>query len=137
MAVKRLGTNGQPVDASRKHWSSANGQNFLGYAEDDGTRPRESAAPVIASAPKRRGRPKMSKEQKAAARLARNKAKEESIQGVDVENGGALLEDRVPTKIRIPRDILEFFKSKGPGYQTKIIDVLRSFVDTAEAMAPE
>jgi len=79
----------------------------------------------------------MSKEQKAAARLARNKAKEESIQGVDVENGGALLEDRVPTKIRIPRDILEFFKSKGPGYQTKIIDVLRSFVDTAEAMAPE
>ena len=31
--------------------------------------------------------------------------------------------------MRIDRDILEFFKSEGKGYQTKINAVLRSYVD--------
>jgi uncharacterized protein (DUF4415 family) len=41
----------------------------------------------------------------------------------------------VPSKasisLRIDRDVLEWFKSQGPGYQTKINAVLRAFRDAS------
>jgi uncharacterized protein (DUF4415 family) len=36
---------------------------------------------------------------------------------------------KVLTSVRLDADILEFFKSKGAGYQSRINAVLRSYVD--------
>lgn len=42
---------------------------------------------------------------------------------------------RAPTKVliclRLDRDVLDWFKSKGPGYQTRINTVLRAFRDAS------
>jgi uncharacterized protein (DUF4415 family) len=42
---------------------------------------------------------------------------------------------RAPTKVliclRLDRDVLDWFKSRGPGYQTRINTVLRAFRDAS------
>jgi uncharacterized protein (DUF4415 family) len=42
---------------------------------------------------------------------------------------------RAPTKnlicLRLDRDVLDWFKSRGPGYQTRINTVLRAFRDAS------
>ncbi len=38
-------------------------------------------------------------------------------------------ESKTSVSIRLDGDVLEFFKSRGPGYQTRINAVLRSFVE--------
>lgn len=40
---------------------------------------------------------------------------------------------KVPISLRIDPDVLEFFKEKGPGYQTRINAVLRRFMDATRA----
>jgi uncharacterized protein (DUF4415 family) len=35
---------------------------------------------------------------------------------------------KVATTIRLDQDVLKFFQSKGPGYQTRINDALRSMI---------
>ncbi len=37
---------------------------------------------------------------------------------------------KVAISIRVDSEVLDFFKSQGKGYQTKINDVLRSFVNS-------
>jgi uncharacterized protein (DUF4415 family) len=44
---------------------------------------------------------------------------------------------KVLTSLRLDADILEFFKSKGAGYQTRINDALRSEVDRSLAARPK
>lgn len=39
--------------------------------------------------------------------------------------------------IRLDVDMLEWFKSAGPGYQTRINQVLREYMDGQRAAAPE
>ena len=39
--------------------------------------------------------------------------------------------NKVPISIRLDADILDFFKSTGPGYQRRINAVLRSYMQTA------
>jgi uncharacterized protein (DUF4415 family) len=36
---------------------------------------------------------------------------------------------KVPVTIRLDREVVEFFKDGGPGYQTRINAVLRSFME--------
>lgn len=38
-------------------------------------------------------------------------------------------EPKVPVTIRLDREVVEFFKDAGPGYQTRINAVLRSFME--------
>ncbi len=38
------------------------------------------------------------------------------------------IEPKAQVTLRIDRDVLEYFKEEGKGYQTRINDVLRSFV---------
>jgi uncharacterized protein (DUF4415 family) len=38
---------------------------------------------------------------------------------------------KVPISIRIDPDVLEFFRNRGPGYQSRINAVLRAFVEHA------
>jgi uncharacterized protein (DUF4415 family) len=40
-----------------------------------------------------------------------------------------LPEPKVPISIRLDRDVLEWFKSKGPRYQSRINAVLRAFME--------
>ncbi len=50
---------------------------------------------------------------------------------LDVDWSGAdvvIPETKQAISIRLDRDIVEFFKRTGPGYQTKINAVLRSYV---------
>jgi uncharacterized protein (DUF4415 family) len=35
--------------------------------------------------------------------------------------------------LRVDLDVLEWFKSGGPGYQTRMLDVLRQYVQTERA----
>lgn len=35
---------------------------------------------------------------------------------------------KIATTIRLDRDVLDFFRSKGPGYQTRINEALRSMI---------
>ena len=37
---------------------------------------------------------------------------------------------KVPVSIRLDREVIEFFKRQGPGYQSRINAVLRAFVRT-------
>jgi len=37
-------------------------------------------------------------------------------------------EPKVPVSIRLDREVLEYFKAEGPGYQSRISAVLRSYV---------
>jgi uncharacterized protein (DUF4415 family) len=37
-------------------------------------------------------------------------------------------ESKVPVSIRLDREVPEFFKAEGPGYQSRICAVLRSYV---------
>ena len=37
-------------------------------------------------------------------------------------------EPKVPVSIRLDREVLEYFKAQGPGYQSRISAVLRSYV---------
>jgi uncharacterized protein (DUF4415 family) len=50
---------------------------------------------------------------------------------IDIDWSGAELvtpEPKQSISIRLDRDIVDFFKRAGPGYQTKIKSVLRSYV---------
>ena len=38
--------------------------------------------------------------------------------------------------VRIDRDVLEFFKSQGRGYQTRINAVLRSYMEAKQGLTP-
>jgi len=38
-------------------------------------------------------------------------------------------EPKVPVTIRLDRDVVDFFKDAGPGYQTRINAVLRSYIE--------
>ncbi len=40
---------------------------------------------------------------------------------------------KTPVNIRLDQDIIDFFKDFGPGYQTRINSVLRSFVEHRRA----
>ncbi|MFA6280718.1 MAG: BrnA antitoxin family protein [Bdellovibrionales bacterium] len=39
--------------------------------------------------------------------------------------------NKTPISIRVDNDVLEFFKAKGAGWQTRMGDALRAFVDVA------
>jgi len=49
--------------------------------------------------------------------------------GIDWSEAELVLpEPKQAISIRLDRDVIEFFKHKGPGYQTKINAVLRSYM---------
>lgn len=39
---------------------------------------------------------------------------------------------KVSTTIRLDRDVITFFRAKGPGWQSRINDVLKAVVDSAK-----
>lgn len=38
---------------------------------------------------------------------------------------------KTPVSLRLDKDVVEFFKEQGPGYQTRMNDVLRAYVEQA------
>jgi uncharacterized protein (DUF4415 family) len=48
-----------------------------------------------------------------------------------VRRGLQLLPAKTLISVRIDRDVLEWFKAQGPGYQTRINAVLRAFRDAS------
>lgn len=46
-------------------------------------------------------------------------------------------EPKAPVSIRLDRDVLDFFKATGRGYQTRINAVLRSYVEAHRGPRPE
>ena len=55
------------------------------------------------------------------------------VRGI-VRRGLAPLPPKSSISLRIDRDVLEWFKAQGPGYQTKINAVLRAFRDASQQM---
>ncbi len=53
------------------------------------------------------------------------------IHGI-VRRGLQPLPPKVSVSLRIDRDVLEWFKAQGPGYQTRITAVLRAFRDASK-----
>lgn len=45
------------------------------------------------------------------------------------EHGGRRRPTKLPVSIRLSRDIVSYFKSTGAGWQTRIDDSLRQFID--------
>jgi uncharacterized protein (DUF4415 family) len=43
---------------------------------------------------------------------------------------------KTPISLRVDPDVLDFFKSQGPGYQTRINAVLRSYMNAQKALKP-
>ena len=52
------------------------------------------------------------------------------VRGI-VRRGLAPVERKVSISLRIDADVLEWFRAKGPGYQTRINAVLRAFRDAS------
>jgi uncharacterized protein (DUF4415 family) len=44
---------------------------------------------------------------------------------------------KIATTVRLDRDVLEFFQSQGPGYQTRINDVLRDVIKKGRTVKPK
>lgn len=40
---------------------------------------------------------------------------------------------KTPISIRVDRDVLEYFRQQGPGYQTRMNEALREHINLAEA----
>jgi len=55
---------------------------------------------------------------------------EHIVKGV-VRRGLKPLPGKASISLRIDRDVLEWFKAKGPGYQTRMNAVLRAFRDAS------
>jgi uncharacterized protein (DUF4415 family) len=50
---------------------------------------------------------------------------------------GSTTSDRQQVALRMPRDVLDHFRTGGPGWQTRMIAVLRQEMEQAERSAPE
>jgi uncharacterized protein (DUF4415 family) len=55
---------------------------------------------------------------------------EHIVRGI-VRRGLEPLPTKASVSLRLDRDVLEWFKAQGPGYQTRINNVLRAFRDAS------